>query len=112
MLMSSHGCGINEVDFPIHIAFHIQSRLQFGKHPVPDTRLAPALEAAVDRGPLAIPFRQVSPRCSGPQHPDDPVEEFPMILRRSSTARLDFREQRFDPLPLFSRQVASVAHAG
>ena len=34
-----------------------------------------------------------------------------MILRWSSTFRLPYREQWFDPLPLFIRSVASVSHA-
>ena len=103
MLVGSHRSGVDEMDFPIHIALHVQGSLQLGKHLVPDARLTPALEAAVDRGPLAVPFGQISPGCACPQHPDNPIQEFSMILCRSSTFRFDFREQRFDPLPLFIR---------
>jgi len=34
-----------------------------------------------------------------------------MILCRSSTCCFGFREQRFDPLPLFFCEVATVSHA-
>src|SRR5687767_5791031 len=110
MLVSSDRRGVKEMDLPIHIALHIQRSLQLGKHLVPDTRLAPTLEATVDRGPLAIAFRQISPGCSGSEHPHNSVQEFSMILCRSSTFRLDFREQWFDPLPLFIREVTTVSH--
>lgn len=33
-----------------------------------------------------------------------------MILCRSATCSFGFREQRFDPRPLFIREVASVSH--
>ena len=98
------------MDLPIHITLHIQRRLQFRKHLVPDTQLAPTLETAVDRRPLTIPFWYVSPGCSCSEHPHNSVQEFSMILCRSSTLCFDLREQRFDPLPLFIREVATVSH--
>src|SRR5512141_1375424 len=103
MLVGSHRGGINEMDLPIYIAFHIQRSLQFGKDLAPDTGLTPALKSAIDRRPLAIAFWQVSPGCPCPQHPDHAIEEFSMILRRPSTSGFCLREQWFDPLPLFIR---------
>src|SRR5215216_3259128 len=101
MLVSSHGGGVNEMDFPIHIAFHIQRRLQLSKHLVPDACFTPTLETTVDRRPLAVPFRYISPGCTCPEHPHNSIQEYSMILCRSSTFRFCFREQRFAPLPLF-----------
>jgi len=69
MLVGSHSGGVYEVDLPIHIALHIESRLQLGKHLVPDTGFAPRLEPAVDRGLFTIPFRHVASGCDCPQHP-------------------------------------------
>ena len=98
------------MDLPIHIALHIQGSLQFGKHPVPDAGLAPTLETAVDRGPLAVPFGHVAPGCACSEHPHNTIEEFAMILARSASCCSGFREQWFDPLPLFIREVATVSH--
>ncbi len=108
--MGPHGSGINEVDFPIHIARHIQRSLQLGEHLVPDSGLSPPLETTVDGCPFAIAFWHVAPRCAGSQHPQNAIQEFPMVLRWSSSVCLSFREQRFNPLPLFIAKVASVAH--
>src|SRR5215207_2026751 len=111
MLVGSHRRGVNEMDLPIHIALHIQSSLQLSKHLVPDAGLAPTLETAVDRGPLAVPFGHISPGCTRSQHPHNSVQELSMILCWSSTFRFYFRKQRFHPFPLFIREVASVSHA-
>ncbi len=68
-LVNTHGGGINELNFLIHIALHIQGGPQFGKHPVPHTCLAPALKAAVDRFPIDISFQHISPSCTSSYYP-------------------------------------------
>src|SRR5690349_13581519 len=101
MLVSTHGGGVDKMNFPIDIAFNVQNRLKFGKHLVPNTGLVPALKAAIDTGPFAIAFWHISPGCAGPQHPDHPIEHLPMILAWTSAFRFLLREQRLDALPLF-----------
>jgi len=101
MLVSPHGGGINEMDFPIHVALPIQGRLQLGKHFVPGACPAPTLKATVDRGPFAIAFWDISPGCTRSQDPEHAIQELPMILCWTSALRFPSREQRLDPLPLF-----------
>lgn len=89
------------MDFPIHIALNLQGGLQLGEHLVPDARLAPALKAAVDRGPLPVSFGHIAPGRARSQNPKHAIQELPMFLRRSSTLRSPLGEQRFYSLPLF-----------
>ena len=98
------------MDLPIHVAFPLQGRLYFGKQLDPGTRLAPALKATVDGGPLPIALWHISPGCPGAQDPQDAVQDLPMILRRSPSQFFRYWEQTFQSLPLLVGQVASVSH--
>jgi hypothetical protein len=108
VLMSAHDRPIDEVNFPVQRALLVAHSLQLRQHLVPDAGLAPALEAAVNRRPAAIPFRQIAPRRTRAQDPENAVDDRAMVAVRPSGPRLLRRKQWFQPLPLFVRQVMSV----
>jgi hypothetical protein len=51
----------------------------------PDTRPAPADEAVVARGVWTKRFRQIAPRCSGSQDPEDAIEDTTVVYPRNAT---------------------------
>jgi len=77
-------------------------------HPVPDASLSPPDEAVVAGGARAIAFRQVAPRRTGSQHPEDAVQHAAIIDTRNTSWFV--RQERFDYAPLIVGQVVS-AHA-
>lgn len=90
MWMGAYGCGVNEMEFSIHIAFHIQRSLQLGKPLLPNGCFSPTLKVAVNRCPLAVAFWHVTPGRAGPQRPQNTIQELPMVLCRSSTSCFAF----------------------
>ena len=74
--------------------------------PVPDASLAPAIKAIVGGRVGSIPFRQIPPRRSRPQNPEDAIHNPSIILRLLATPPL--RKYWLDDTPLEIRQV--VAH--
>ena len=70
------------------------------KETLPDTRFAPAIETAGHRAPRTIAFRQIAPRGTGAQHPQDAVEDASMIQSGSTRFRFLRWKQRLEPLPL------------
>ena len=70
---------------------------------IPDASFAPAVEAVVNGGARAIALRQVPPERTRAQHPEDAVENPPVVDPRHA-ARL-VREVRLDRLPLEIRQL-------
>jgi len=65
---------------------------------VPDACLAPSVEAIVAGRIGAIAVRQITPRRSRPQDPEDAVQHAPVVYPRD-TARL-VRQNRPNNLPL------------
>ena len=76
--------------------------------PVPNTRLSPSHEAIVAGGARAIALRQVAPRCTRAQHPEDAADH-PAVIDARHASRL-VGQERLDHAPLEVGQVVS-AHA-
>jgi len=73
---------------------------------IPDACLAPAVEAIVGGRVRPVSLRQIAPRRPRAQHPEDAVENTPVVLRfGASPVR---RQERLDNAPLEVGQV--VAH--
>ena len=83
-------------------------RLRHGIHqPVPDTGFSPAVKAIVGRRVGTVALRQVAPRGTRSQHPEDAVHHPTIIL--PSRPRAPSRQHRFDDRPFEVRHI--VAHA-
>jgi len=88
----------------LHVAI---VRLNDGVHQsVPDPSFAPAVEAIVGRRVWTISLRHVPPRRACAQHPEDTVEDAPILLRFDAAPLR--RQQRLDHAPLEVREI--VAH--
>ena len=73
---------------------------------IPNSRLAPAVEAIVGRRVGPVSLGHVAPRRTCAQYPEDAVEHAPVFLRLDA-APLP-RQQRLDDAPLEVREI--VAH--
>src|SRR4030095_12065700 len=100
MLVGSNDRAIDIVNGPVDLALGIGVLLHGLKETLPDTRFAPAIETAGHSAPRTIAFRQIAPRGTGAQHPQDAVEDASMI--QSGWTLLSFLrwKQRLEPLPL------------
>jgi hypothetical protein len=67
-------------------------------HPIPDSSLSPSHEAVVAGCVRAIAFRQVAPRCTGSQNPEDTIQHAAVIDARHASGLV--WQQRFDHAPL------------
>src|SRR4030095_7336939 len=88
MLVGSNDRAIDIVNGPVDLALGIGFLLHGLKETLPDPRFAPAIETAGHRAPRPIAFRQIAPRGTGAQHPQDAVEDASMI--QSGATRLGF----------------------
>src|SRR5690606_29735036 len=111
MLVGTDDGPIDVMDFPIEVTVRIRILLDAGKSRVRAAGLAPALKAAVDRGPRAVALGQVPPWRTGAQNPQDAVQDAAMVCRRSSCMGSLRRQQRLESCPLFIREFMSVSHA-
>src|SRR5581483_8224186 len=100
MLVRPDDGPIDEVDGPIEPPRGIGPGLDGGEHAVPDAREPPAAEAAVQRGPGAVPLGHVAPGHAGGQLPDNPVEDLAMVLVGPAGPRPLGRQQRRELGPL------------
>jgi len=100
MLVGSNDRAIDIVHGPGDLALGIGLLLHGLKETLPDTRFAPAIETAGHRAPRTIAFRQIAPRGTGAQHPQDAVEDASMIQSGSTRLRFLRWKQRLEPLPL------------
>lgn len=73
---------------------------------IPDACLAPPVEAIVGGRVRPISLRQIAPRSTRAQHPEDAVENAAIVGRLAASTVLG--QKRFDDAPLEVRQV--VAH--
>ena len=73
---------------------------------IPDTGLAPPIEAVVGRGIGPVSFGKIAPRCTGAQNPKHAVENTPIVLGLHAAPVL--RQQRLDDAPLEVCEI--VAH--
>jgi hypothetical protein len=74
--------------------------------PVPYARLSPSVEAVVAGGARAIALRQVTPRCTRAQHPEDAVQRAPVIDPRYASRFVG--QQWLDHAPLEVGQIVSA----
>ena len=77
----------------------------------PDIVLIPFLKAAVASGRRRIAFRQVLPRRSGAQHPENAVKDIAAILPRTAIAVTSygrFGDIRSHDGPLFVGEIHNV----
>src|SRR2546423_3044478 len=100
MLVGSNDRAIDIVNRPIHLPRSIGLLLDGLKEALPETGFAPTIEAAGDRAPGAIAFREVTPGGASTQNPQDAIDDHSMV--RSGPAGFGFvrGKQRLEPLPL------------
>jgi hypothetical protein len=70
------------------------------KQKIPDPRLGPSMELAVDRAPLAELLRQGAPSRFCPREPKNPVQNAPMVAGRATTQRTRLNYKRLQNRPL------------
>jgi len=73
---------------------------------IPDAGLSPTVEAIVGGRVRPVPLRQVAPWRACTQHPEDAVENAPIVARLATSTALG--QNRLDDAPLEVGQV--VAH--
>jgi len=100
MLVRPDDGAIDEVDGPIHLAGGVGLGLDRREQPVPDAGQAPAAEAAVQRGPGAVPLGHVAPGRPGAQLPENAVENGAMVTVGPAGRRPRGRQEGRELLPL------------
>src|SRR3546814_3514867 len=83
----------------------IDQRLQ---KPIPDPLFGPAPEPDIDGVPLAIALAHVAPGTADLQNMKHPVQEPPIIARRTRPAPPLRRQQRPDQRPFRIRQISAI----
>ena len=98
--MHAHERAVDHLDLAV-------VRLDDGVHQaIPDARLAPAIEAVVGRRVRPVTLGQIAPRRARAQHPEDAVENTPVVLRFGASPV--GRQERLDSAPLEVGEI--VAH--
>lgn len=85
--MGSNGRAIYEVELPVDLSQDVGFPLEFGKDLIPDALLPPPVEAVGDGRPGAVSLRQIPPRSTGTQDPEDAIHHSTKILARSASIR-------------------------
>src|SRR3954452_7774641 len=80
------------------------------KDPLPDPLLGPAREALMHALPLAVALRKVAPACPRAQHPQDRVDEQPVVLAGPAGIAGLARQNALDPTPLHLCQLVALDH--
>jgi len=70
------------------------------KQKIPEARLGPAPELAIDRGPFTKEVWQIPPLHSSARDPEHAVQDQPVILRRTAPLRTGFYNERRKKRPL------------
>jgi hypothetical protein len=99
---------IHVVDIPVELPGSVGTLLDRRKEASPEARLAPAVEAAGDGLPGAIPFGHVAPGSTGADDPEDAVEDASMVSGGAAGVRFLWRKQGLSPLPLPIGEVMSI----
>lgn len=94
---------------PLHGSDRVVPDLGFFQQTGPGAVRFPASEPLVDRLPRPIAFREITPRSTGPQTPQHPVDHLPMITPRAPTT-VNTRQQGSYPLPRHICQLATTHH--
>ena len=74
----------------------------------PNTGLAPSSEALIDRHPLAVLLRQIAPRRTGSDAPQDAIDDLPIVERRTALASTLGRQKILEQAPLGLAQIAAT----
>jgi hypothetical protein len=98
--MRSDNRAIDGVPRPIDRAPGIGVLLEARQDPIPDPRFLPAVEPAGHRPPWAIAVRQIAPRSTGLENPENTVDDPSMVMVGSTNARLLWWEKLLQALPL------------
>ena len=93
MLVRTDDGAIHIVDIPVQVLGGVGLLLDRRKEASPDARLAPAVEAAGDGLPGAIPFGQVAPGSAGAEDPEDAVEDAAVVSGWAAGVRFLWRKQ-------------------
>ncbi len=102
LLMGANGGAVDHLDVAI-------VRGGDGVHQsIPNARLPPSIETVVAGSARAIALRQVAPRRTGAQHPEDAVQHAPVIDTWHTSGLVG--QKRLDHAPLEVGQIIS-AHA-
>jgi len=72
---------------------------------VPDAGLAPTIEAIVSAGVRPVALRQIPPRRSRPEYPENAVHDPPVVL--GLPPRTPLRQDRLDDAPLEVCEIVS-----
>jgi hypothetical protein len=108
VLVRADDGAIHIMDIPVELPGSGGTLLDRRKEASPDTRLAPAVEAAGDGLPGAIPFRHVAPRGTGTDDPQDAVEDAAVVSGWAACMRFLWGKQGVSPLPLPIGEVMSL----
>jgi hypothetical protein len=79
MLVCPDNGAIHIVEFPVKLLCGVSTLVDGGKEASPDARFAPAIEAASDGGPAAIPLGEVTPWGACADDPQDAIEDATMV---------------------------------
>jgi hypothetical protein len=79
VLVRADDGAIHRVDIPVQVPCGVGLLLDRGKEVRPDAGLAPAVEAAGDGGPAAIPLGHVTPGGTGTEDPQDAVQDASVV---------------------------------
>src|SRR6266496_3763293 len=94
-------------DFPDGLRFALEGL----EDQFPDALPAPAEQAVVAGLPFSIPLRHVPPGGPGAQHPENAVEDHPMILVLAAPLPLRGGQLGLQPFPFWVSQVCAC-HSG
>jgi hypothetical protein len=108
MLVRADNGAIHRVDIPVQAPRSVGLLLDRRKEASPDACLAPAVKAAGDGLPAAIPFGHVAPGSTGADDPEDAVEDASMVSGWAAGVRFLWRKQGVSPLPLSIGEVMSL----
>jgi hypothetical protein len=82
------------VDGPIEMPVGVSLLVDGGQEPAPEPRLPPAIKAARSIGPWPIPFRQITPRGTGAEEPQDTVKDTAVVNGWATCFRLLWGQER------------------
>jgi hypothetical protein len=74
----------------------------------PDSFIAPATKAPMRVFPIAVLLRQISPRSTGAQNPDNGINEFAIVSGHTAPYALSAGQMRFNNRPSVISNVMTV----
>ena len=93
VLVRTDDGAIHIVDIPVELPGSVSTLLDRRKEARPEARLAPAVEAAGDSGPAAIPLGQVTPGSTGADDPQNAVQDASVVSGGAASMRFLKRKQ-------------------